>query len=298
MFRNEHNFSDNRPMGLNNPARLVEHYFPQSSFDVIQQVHFNLGLLNTLAKQMPTINAVGASIIELQGIQKYLGDIISVAQNLNNIVIVHNELPFVQELAPRLTEFKRILENIECEIEYFKSNHQEYLGELASKIKYIEDLYVQYECGLKNIICEHENRISEQANNYIAQLQCMVDEVAEWQSYVTSNVALLTQAVEDYKQLSPRLVHLEASDAVTLAMFTQEQSDIEKALKLIKESEKWGNKETINRARLKFEKVDMLSIVESNIDKTVKPIMKLEHSKQVEPENVKLEKPCNGGCHV
>lgn len=256
MFRNEYNFSDNRPMGLNNPTRMVEHYFPQSSFDVVNQVHFNLGVLQELVRHLPTVQTVGSKMYELQGIQKYLGDIVSVAHNLNNIITVHNELPLVQNLAPRLKQFTNTLTEVNNQIKYYKGTYEETMGELNSKIKYLEDLYTQYECGLKTILEEQMATVTIEGNYYKTELSNMVQEVSEWVTYLKSKELMIKQYVENQELVDIRLSHLEASDAVNIWLYTQTEQDFKKALLLVKQSEKYGNDETSNRTRLQYAKED------------------------------------------
>lgn len=285
MFRNEHNFSDNRPMGLTNPTRMVEHYFPQSSFDIVSQVHFNLGLLQTLAQNLPTLQGLGNNALAIQGIQKYLGDIVSVAQNLNNIVTVHNELPLVQDLAPRLTQFTTKLSEVNNKLKFFESTYTESLATLDSKIKYLEDLYVQYETGLKRILEEQMAKLTTEGNDYVKQLSFMVDEVAEWKTYIESNMPLITKYIEGYKTFNSRLVHLEASDAVNLWLVTKSEEDFAKALKAIKYSEKFGNDESGNRNQIDYRKeTNVFTIMKANKDHVV--------------IDTSDEPQCNGGCNV
>lgn len=254
MFCNEHNFSDNRPMGLCNPTRMVEHYFPQSSFEVVSQVHFNLGMLQELVKYLPVVNTVGSNMYKLDGIQKYLGDIVSVAHNLNNIITVHNELPLVQDLAPRLKQFTDVLTDVNNKIKYYECTYAETIGELNSKIKYLEDLYVQYEYGLKTILEEQMYALTTTGNKYQKELSEMVQEVQEWGAYFKSKEPLIKQYIENQESVNVRLSHLEASDAVNIWLYTQTEQDFKKALQLIKQSENYGNDETGNRTRLQYTK--------------------------------------------
>lgn len=285
MFRNEHNFSDNRPMGLTNPTRMVEHYFPQSSFDIVSQVHFNLGLLQTLAQNLPTLQGLGNNVLAIQGIQKYLGDIVSVAQNLNNIVTVHDELPLVQDLAPRLTQFTTELSEVNNKLSFFETNYKEVLALLDSKVKYLEDLYVQYERGLKSILEEQMAQLAVAGNEYVNQLSEMVAEVSEWKTYIESKMPLITTYVEGQEKFDMRLIHLEASDAVNLWLVTKSEEDFTKAIKAIKYSEKFGNDESGNRKRIDYRKeTNVFTIMKANKDHVV--------------IDTSDEPQCNGGCNV
>ena len=285
MFRNEHNFSDNRPMGLTNPTRMVEHYFPQSSFDIVSQVHFNLGLLQTLAQNLPTLQGLGNNVLAIQGIQKYLGDIVSVAQNLNNIVTVHDELPLVQDLAPRLTQFTTELSEVNNKLSFFETNYKEVLALLDSKVKYLEDLYVQYERGLKSILEEQMAQLAVAGNEYVNQLSEMVAEVSEWKTYIESKMPLIITYVKGQEKFDMRLLHLEASDAVNLWLVTKSEEDFTKAIKAIKYSEKFGNDESDNRKRIDYRKeTNVFTIMKANKDHVV--------------IDTSDEPQCNGGCNV
>lgn len=269
MFKNERNFSDNRPMGLCNPTRMVEHYFPQSSFDVVSQVHFNLGILQELVRHMPTVQTVGSNMYELKGIQKYLGDIISVAHNLNNIVTVHNTLPLIQDLAPRLKQFTDILTEVSNQVKFYNCTYDSTMGELNSKIKYLEDLYVQYECGLKSILEEQMATVTIAGNSYKKELSTMIQDVeqnvSEWVAYIKSKESLIKEYIEKQDSLEVRLSHLEASDAINIWLYTQSEEDFRKALLLVKQSEKYGNDETGNRIRLQYTKeADVIKVMLAN----------------------------------
>nr|DAX35534.1 MAG TPA: hypothetical protein [Caudoviricetes sp.] len=284
MFNNRHNFSDNRPMGLNNSTRLVEHYFPQSSFDIVNQVHYNLGLLQTLAHHIPTFKGLSDNVLAIEGIQKYLGDIVAVAQNLNNIVTVHNELPLVQDLAPRLTQFANEMACVNNKLEFFETNYKDVLALLDSKVKYLEDLYVQYECGLKSIIEEQMAQLTIAGNGYVNRLSQMVEEVAEWKIYIDANIPKVKQFIEGQEAFNIRLVHLEASDAVNLWLVTKSEEDFTKALKAIKYSESFGNDETGNRIRIEYRKeTNVFTIMKDNSTNIVV---------DTKPTS------CDGGCNV
>lgn len=284
MFNNRHNFSDNRPMGLNNSTRLVEHYFPQSSFDIVNQVHYNLGLLQTLAHHIPTFKSLSDNVLAIEGIQKYLGDIVAVAQNLNNIVTVHNELPLVQDLAPRLTQFANEIACVNNKLEFFETNYKDVLALLDSKVKYLEDLYVQYECGLKSIIEEQMAQLTIAGNGYVNRLSQMVEEVAEWKIYIDANIPKVKQFIKGQEAFNIRLVHLEASDAVNLWLVTKSEEDFTKALKAIKYSESFGNDETGNRIRIEYRKeTNVFTIMKDNSTNIVV---------DTKPTS------CDGGCNV
>lgn len=281
MFRNEHKPFDNRPIGLNNPTRMVEHYFSHNAFDVIQQVHYNLGLLQTLSNNMTLLNSVGSNLFDLKGIQKYLGDIVTVAHNLNNIITVHNELPILQDLAPRIKEFTSQLECYNAKSASFEKDYEQRIQELTSKTKYIEDLYIQYECGLKHIVEEQMERLTVSANKYLQEFEktneCVLDKLNHFNDVQYS---VVNKAVQNHNKIEAKLAHLEASDAVTQWVFSQDDKAYGIALKAIKNSEEYENDETMNRKRLKYEQQnDVLKLIKNSSE-------------------VKVEDGCSfGGCN-
>ena len=61
---------------------------------------------------------------------------------------------------------------------------------------------------------------------------------------------MVNQNKEDLVKVNKILVHLRATDAITLAQHTMNQNDIEYASSLVQKSIELGNDETINLSRL------------------------------------------------
>lgn len=287
MFNNPHHFSDNRPMGHNHPTRMVEHYFPHNAFDVVQQVHFNLGLLHQINQNLPMLNQLGNSTLHLNGIHQYLGDIVNVAMDLNNIVTLNSNLPLVQDLAPRISSFAKEMECLNKQIQLKETKHEEAIGLINSKIKLIEDLYVQYECGLKHILEEQMQNLTCKGNELINKLEVLVQEATERSVETSQYIPMIKQYVDQANDLNARMLHLEASDAVTVAIFTKEESDFTLAKKAIKKSEGVGNDERVNKQRLEIpESNNMYDWLKASNGKTMDVVIK-------EPE----VGCCKGGCN-
>lgn len=261
-------------------TEIVERYIPPNAFNIVQQVHLNLGLLNELVKHLPTYQAVNSKLYELNGIERYLGDIVAVANNLNNIVTVHNELPILQDLAPRIKEYTSKLKCVESKLDYFNLNSKQQLEDLTTKIKYIEDLYIQYECGLQTIVEEQLSRLTTTANGYLQEFEYHKNRIEESLSDFDTYLPLMRRAADNQDKIEAKLAHLEASDAVTLWVFSQDDDDYKQALKAIKHSEEYENDESMNRKRLKYEQQhDVLRLIKNSS----------------EPQ---IDKECNGGCNV
>lgn len=262
-------------------TEIVERYIPPNAFNIVQQVHLNLGLLTELVKNLPTYQAVNSKLFELNGIQRYLGDIVAVATNLNNIVTVHNELPILQDLAPRIKEFTSQLECYNAKSASFEKDYEQRIQELTTKTKYIEDLYIQYECGLKHIVEEQMERLTVSANKYLQEFEktneCVLDKLNHFNDVQYS---VVNKAVQNHNKIEAKLAHLEASDAVTQWVFSQDDKAYGIALKAIKNSEEYENDETMNRKRLKYEQQnDVLKLIKNSSE-------------------VKVEDGCSfGGCN-
>lgn len=247
-------------------TEIVERYIPPNAFNIVQQVHLNLGLLKELVKNLPMFETVNSKLFELNGIQRYLGDIVAVATNLNNIVTVHNELPILQDLAPRIKEFTSQLECFKAKSDSFKLDYEQRIQELTSKTKYIEDLYIQYECGLKHIVAEQMERLTVSANKYLQEFEktneCVLDKLNHFNDVQYS---VVNKAVQNHDKIEAKLAHLEASDAVTQWVFSQDDKAYGIALKAIKNSEQYENDESMNRKRLKYEQQnDVLKLIKNS----------------------------------
>ena len=85
-------------------------------------------------------------------------------------------------------------------------------------------------------------------------------------------MCVLRDAVKVQDENKLLLEHLKASDAVTNALFLGSEEASAKALKQIKESEKWGNNEDVNRQRLNYKLPanNVLNVMKSNQERLLK----------------------------
>ena len=136
----------------------------------------------------------------------------------------------------------------------------------------------------KSIIEEQMAQLTITGNGYVNRLSQMVEEVAEWKTYIDANIPKVKEFIEGQKAFNLRLVHLEASDAVNLWLVTKSEEDFTKALKAITYSESFGNDETGNRIRLEYRKeTNVFTIMKDNSTNIVV---------DTDPES------CDGGCNV
>lgn len=257
----------NRPShSLNEPNQLVSNQFTTDSFSMVQQVYFHLGTLKYLADNIPTINTVGSEMYKLEGIQRYLGDIIAVAHTLNDIVNIQKELPVLKDLAPRITDFSTQLSDIECKLQQHKVSFEEAMGAINSNVKMLEDMYIQYECGLSRLIEEYKANLCSDYEQYKSELSLLAQSMQKQYSEFNQGINVLKEAVQTQNETKQLLEHLKTSDLVFTALLVGSEKASKEALKQIKQSEKWGNDESINRERLNYKlpKNNVFNVIKSN----------------------------------
>ena len=64
---------------IHEPARMVERYLPEASFDVVYQVYSNLTSINTLVQHLADIKYIGSVVNNISDINPYLQDLLKVA---------------------------------------------------------------------------------------------------------------------------------------------------------------------------------------------------------------------------
>lgn len=257
---------------MNHPSQLVHNHFHPDAFAVVQRVHSNLNLLRTLYDKLPLFDSLGSNYLSIEGISKYLVDIGNVSSNLNTLVQLSDSIPLLKDIAPRVEQFVELQQGIANKLDAHECNFREVLGLMESNTKHLEDLFVQYECSLRQVIeeaklelCQFSLEQTKQSKKYLEQVQCMYEDFRI--SMITIN-----KAVQEQNENKLLLEHLKTSDLVTTAVFTGIENDYEIALKQIKTSEKWGNNESINRRRLnyKLEDNNVLSILKSKQERLTK----------------------------
>lgn len=124
--------------------------------------------------------------------------------------------------------------------------------------KYLEDLFVQYECGLQKLTEEFKDEICSMHSSYLQEAEVLHNKTLDMIQYVETTTPLLEQFLEFRQDYEKLMAHLKATDAVTLALSEGSNSIIENAKQQIINSEKYGTDEFINRKRLNFEKTNKL----------------------------------------
>ena len=202
---------DIRPMGTNNLNQLVHHHLGSNSFDVVAQVQANLPWLHDLYNKLGLISALAANSESITRLGQHTQTLYAIAQSM----------PALKEIYCKLDTLTKMADDIHC--------NEEVITELNCKLSTL--LGILKVSDIDNLITRYEE-IEEQLAN-------------------TENILKrVNQNKEDLVTVNKILVHLRATDAITLAQHTKNQNDVEYASSLVQESIELGNDETINLSRL------------------------------------------------
>ena len=202
---------DIRPMGTNNLNQLVHHHLGSNSFDVVAQVQANLPWLHDLYNKLGLISALAANSESITRLGQHTQTLYAIAQSM----------PALKEIYCKLDTLTKMADDIHC--------NEEVITELNCKLSTL--LGILKVSDIDNLITRYEE-IEEQLAN-------------------TENILKrVNQNKEDLVTVNKILVHLRATDAITLAQHTKKQNDVEYASSLVQESIELGNDETINLSRL------------------------------------------------
>lgn len=202
---------DIRPMGTNNLNQLVHHHLGSNSFDVVAQVQANLPWLHDLYSKLGLISALAANSESITRLGQHTQTLYAIAQSM----------PVLKEIYCKLDTLTKMADDIHC--------NKEVITELNCKLSTL--LGILKVSDIDNLITRYEE-IEEQLAN------------------TEDILKRVNQNKEDLVTVNKILVHLRATDAITLAQHTMNQNDIEYASYLVQESIELGNDETINLSRL------------------------------------------------
>ena len=232
---------------IHEPARMVERYLPEASFDVVYQVYSNLTSINTLVQHLADIKYISSIVNNISDINPYLQDLLKVAQNLNHIVSVDNNMDFLKQLAPRVSEFKEEVTKLNNRIDLFEGNVEEFKKEFLLKINSITNLYKAYEQSLEEFKQNAKASIDTHVKQYLETLDSLLKPTKDWYEQLNKLMPEIQLYLAKQAEYDKRLSHVEASTAVQLWFCTQCPNDLREAERLIELSEKLGNDETKNK---------------------------------------------------
>ena len=202
---------DIRPIGTNNLNQLVHHHLGSASFDVVAQVQANLPWLHDLYNKLGLISALAANSESITRLGQHTQTLYVIAQSMPALKEIYCKLDLLESISGNLCKSTKINEELNNKLTAL-------LGIIS--VKDIDNLIARYD--------EVEAKLAE----------------------AETLLKTINQNKLDIQSLNKISVHLQASEAVTLAEQSLSQEDKLNANLLVQESIKLGNDESVNQNRL------------------------------------------------
>ena len=202
---------DIRPIGTNNLNQLVHHHLGSASFDVVAQVQANLPWLHDLYNKLGLISALAANSESITRLGQHTQTLYVIAQSMPALKEIYCKLDLLESISGNLCKSTKINEELNNKLTIL-------LGIISTKD--IDNLIARYD--------EVEAKLAE----------------------AETLLKTINQNKLDIQSLNKISVHLQASEAVTLAEQSLSQEDKLNANLLVQESIKLGNDESVNQNRL------------------------------------------------
>ena len=202
---------DTRPMGTNNLNQLVHHHLGSASFDVVAQVQANLPWLHDLYNKLGLISALAANSESITRLGQHTQTLYVIAQSMPALKEIYCKLDLLESISGNLCKGTKLNEELNDKLTIL-------LGIISTKD--IDNLIARYD--------EVEAKLAE----------------------AETLLKTINQNKLDIQSLNKISVHLQASEAVTLAEQSLNQEDKLNANLLVQESIKLGNDESVNQNRL------------------------------------------------
>lgn len=202
---------DIRPMGTNNLNQLVHHHLGSASFDVVAQVQANLPWLHELYKKIELISIIASQSEALKKVGQHTSTLFAISESMETLKEIYCKLDLLENINSNLCKSTKINEELNNKLAAL-------LGIIS--IKDIDNLIARYD--------EVEAKLAE----------------------AETLLKTINQNKLDIQSLNKISVHLQASEAVTLAEQSLNQEDKLNANLLVQESIKLGNDESVNQNRL------------------------------------------------
>lgn len=167
---------------------------------------------------------------------------------------VQANLPWLHDLYSKLGLISALAANSESITRL--GQHTQTLYAIAQSMPALKEIYCKLDTLTKmaDDIPELNHKLSTLLGiltvSDIDNLITRYEEIEEQLANTEDILKRVNQNKEDLVTVNKILVHLRATDAITLAQHTMNQNDIEYASSLVQESIELGNDETINLSRL------------------------------------------------
>lgn len=245
-----------RPMGINNLNQLVETQLGHGGFEVVRTIYDNIQWLYALFNNIQTVTSVGNKLYAIENLYKYLGDIESIGSNINMLVDLNNDLPVIRELAPRIKSFVTELQEVNQGILDNKATMEAIQSNMVKLREETASILTLAETRISEVVEQAERKLECMLDSWKKELGNTVESVVDARNDIMSFIPVFNKVVDHQNQINQVITHLLASDAVTIALSTNEQADYDFADDRIRDSERLGTNETLLRERLGFRTTD------------------------------------------
>lgn len=217
---------------IHEPARMVERYLPESSFDVVYQVYRNLDNIQTITNNLRTFSSVANSTQDIARINQYLTEIQKLANKLDSLVRLSDNADYLKSIEPNLTKLVEDIKEI-------KTDYKAFIDKVYSLEEGIRKVSLQAKEDFSKHVQERETDLRHLANKVHNDLEEISDSILE--SYN------MKKELETYRCY---ILHTNAYVAVQDYKTSPSSTTKDRALKTIAMSEAIGNDESVNRLRM------------------------------------------------
>lgn len=260
------NIQGNGVAGINNLNQAVEYTIGVQGYEVVREVYNALPYLERVLQNLGAINDIVGEIPYINNIAPLTDAIEKVSNHLDTIVGLSEDVPLLKEIYPRVQQFASDLKDIHSKLDKNDAHVDELKQQVTEAVFNISQMGYQYQKDLQQFIERADHQLCKLTEEYKHELECSMKGFQSFAKKIERFEPKFNEVVDSMSGIHVDIAHLKASDAVSLAVYSQCRPDKEKALRAIQVSEKYGTDESINRQRLGkgTNDADMLSILNRN----------------------------------
>lgn len=228
---------------IHEPARMVERYLPESSFDVVYQVYNNLANVQAIANNLRTFAMIANNSQNISQVKEYLTEIQNVAEELEFLVNLSDNIDYLKSIEPDLNKIVVDIKDIKSDYDAFlnKANSlEEDIRKTALQVMNSLGEYFKKSCeNFSKLVEEKQTKLEELAKKVHNDLDEISDSIVE--SYNLKN---------ELNDLRCYILYSNAYVAVQDYKYLPNSETKARALNAIVLSESYGNDESVNRLRM------------------------------------------------
>lgn len=226
-------------------------------YQVVRTLYDNLQWLHYLCENLPQLHHATGLVPYLEAVVKNAGYLESLTQHLDTVVRLENNLPLVQDLAPRIEAFKKELEALNTRLENQQLTVDSMNDLLVTGSKNLSDIVLSTKKTLDDMV---QARVIS-ATKELKAIECKVKEETRKVEDLSAQLQLKEATIQAlFKQVDTNakfMAHLDASDKTNNYLWSGSEDDRQLAKKAISYSQRAGNNEDVNLNKLKAVSEDL-----------------------------------------